>query len=1230
MKEEKSFKKVFNKLLITLLFIIQFIVVAGGLNNRAMGEQQQQNFIKSISPESATIGETISLSIQMDESLGTPPIPPTDVVPEKVTINNIEGTNIQRNNYVISATFSIPGTESIGLKDVSIQFGAPPDQPNAQPLISTKVSAFEIVDDSGTGENPDDPNGGSPFSIENVQPSSAYTGDTITLQILLHGEMLPPSEAKPEIISIGTINGSNIDWNGSIATTTITIPTTEKIGAKDVTIQFPTPPDNPEPLIITGKSVFDVMSGSSSDTGSLKVLIFPQEAIDAGAKWQIDDGAWENSGTTISGLNISTYDLGFKSIDGWAIPSIRTVDVSSGGTTTINATYTQDECLAGDIDGNSIVNISDFISVLQILIGLTPDNIQICSDVNNDKKIGMQEVVFIFQSLLTPSQSGVIYVDADNISGVNNGNSWSTAHTTITDALAEARSGNEIWVAEGIYYPTNGTDRNASFNLIEGVTLYGGFTGSELSSNERNWKDNVTILSGDIGTLNDNSDNVYHVVIGSDNAVIDGFTIQDGNADFPNDGSGSLVETTQSDMEILRIVTNVKSCSGAGLLNVHAGTVTRNCIFKNNSAFKGGAVYNMVTKSWSPQGAMEVGTSPYFENCIFENNSATGRGGAVNSDFFTSPIYVNCQFINNHCDSKGGAVYNDMGAPSYFINNLFAENTSERGSAVVADGSSPHRFAYCSFIGNSSNDIGAALYQGTYMNDNMESGAEFRGNEVHLYHSLLMGNSSGSSTSSISNWHDSNISYDNNSIIEIVDGTYEITEYVDADTYISKNSNYGWKPDRNLDTETWLASLQSDKNNNFTAYSYDNNSLSGSATIVYVNDDAAEGGSGTSWSNAYNNLQEALDKAISGSQIWVAAGIYKPTNSSNREMAFVMKVNVDIYGGFDGVTDDELSDRNPTYNVTILSGDIGIIDNPKDNSYHVLFGSSESIIDGFTIQDGYADGTFHNSRGGGLLCYDGNSPSVSNCTFKNNYALEGGAIAAYSYSAPIIVNCTIESNSAEIAGGILFRVGPDTKENGAKISGTSFSENSATDRGGAVYIDYGAWPTFTNCTFTSNTAQGNAGAVYVDNNSSQLSSIQTWFDSCKFEKNTTQMRGGAFAIYEGTVYLSSSIISNNTANNGGGGIALNYYASFEADNESTISNNSSTTGESDIDDKSFEKKDSSDDSNPDLAAVAAKLGITETELIDALGDMSQKPDLAAAALKLGITEQELKDALGIP
>jgi hypothetical protein len=51
---------------------------------------------------------------------------------------------------------------------------------------------------------------------------------------------------------------------------------------------------------------------------------------------------------------------------------------------------------------------------------------------------------------------------------------------------------------------------------------------------------------------------------------------------------------------------------------------------------------------------------------------------------------------------------------------------------------------------------------------------------------------------------------------------------------------------------------------------------------------------------------------------------------------------------------------------------------------------------------------------------------------------------------------------------------------------------------------------------------------------------------------------------------------------------------------------------------------------PDLAAAAAKLGITQDALKAALGDPGQgEPDFAAAATKLGITEDALKAALGV-
>ena len=143
-----------------------------------------------------------------------------------------------------------------------------------------------------------------------------------------------------------------------------------------------------------------------------------------------------------------------------------------------------------------------------------------------------------------------IYVDQGNSSGSEDGESWSTAYTALYDALNSATSGDEIWVADGTYYPTDDTDRDSSFNLVEGVGVYGGFAGTESSSDDRDWETYETILSGDIGTADDNSDNVYHVVVGSDDAIIDGFTIQDGNADYSNDGSGCLIETTDESIEI--------------------------------------------------------------------------------------------------------------------------------------------------------------------------------------------------------------------------------------------------------------------------------------------------------------------------------------------------------------------------------------------------------------------------------------------------------------------------------------------------------------------------------------------------------------------------------------------------------------------------------------------------------------------------------------------------------
>ncbi len=108
---------------------------------------------------------------------------------------------------------------------------------------------------------------------------------------------------------------------------------------------------------------------------------------------------------------------------------------------------------------------------------------------------------------------------------------WAKAFTNVQDALNTASSGDEIWVATGVYTP--GINETDSFNLVPGTEVYGGFAATETLLTERDWETNVTVLSGDIGTAGNNADNSLHVIRNNDldsTAILDGFIIQNGHA----------------------------------------------------------------------------------------------------------------------------------------------------------------------------------------------------------------------------------------------------------------------------------------------------------------------------------------------------------------------------------------------------------------------------------------------------------------------------------------------------------------------------------------------------------------------------------------------------------------------------------------------------------------------------------------------------------------------------
>ena len=121
---------------------------------------------------------------------------------------------------------------------------------------------------------------------------------------------------------------------------------------------------------------------------------------------------------------------------------------------------------------------------------------------------------------------------------LHDGTSWANAYADLAQALLSQQSFNEVWVAEGTYLP--GTIKSASFILPPNVQVYGGFAGNETLRTQRNVVANPTILSGDIGTQGNSSDNSYHVVVPSQGSTLDGFTVKDGNAskNFGNDDRG--------------------------------------------------------------------------------------------------------------------------------------------------------------------------------------------------------------------------------------------------------------------------------------------------------------------------------------------------------------------------------------------------------------------------------------------------------------------------------------------------------------------------------------------------------------------------------------------------------------------------------------------------------------------------------------------------------------------
>jgi parallel beta helix pectate lyase-like protein/uncharacterized protein DUF11 len=315
----------------------------------------------------------------------------------------------------------------------------------------------------------------------------------------------------------------------------------------------------------------------------------------------------------------------------------------------------------------------------------------------------------------------VIYVD-ENAPGCNSGSSWYDAFTDLQDALQLIRdcpnNGSEIWVAKGTYIP--GTDADDTYELIDGIDLYGGFAGNETNKDQRNWNTHRTILSG-----NNETENCYDVVMANgvnQNTIFDGFVVEaaDENGVYCLNAAPTIANCLIQANGVAGIYCdvsdpNIIDCTvchnwGDGIYCAESDPFISHCSIEGN--LKNGVfcdnsepdITQSVIKKNDHDGLFaEINSSPLLYECIVEANGSDGIECQGNdSDLIVShcKIRANAEhgvyiyqadgnITNNwihHNQQNGIQLYNCSSAADIRNNTIVynAENGIERYSGTAS------------------------------------------------------------------------------------------------------------------------------------------------------------------------------------------------------------------------------------------------------------------------------------------------------------------------------------------------------------------------------------------------------------------------------------------------------------------------------------------------------------------------------------------------------------------
>ena len=737
--------------------------------------------------------------------------------------------------------------------------------------------------------------------------------------------------------------------------------------------------------------------------------------------------------------------------------------------------------------------------------------------------------------LCTGLHASIIYVKAD-AAGANNGTSWFDAYTDLQPALG-APNGSQVWIAAGTYKP--GSTRDATFT-VNTISLYGGFAGTETDLSQRNLVNNRTILSGEIGASGPD-DNCYHVVYvqTGQTAALDGLTITRGNSAGDSPYGAGIISYGTVNVANCRIIDN-RGDQGAGVTVIGStGSTIVNSVFFGNHASFGAALYLL--------------GSGYVEGCTFSGNIASSYGVIFAAQATGNPQFRNIIIWGNPANDP--LIYSSYGVYDVASSIIEGQTTSDPmfvdaggGDLRLRAGSPAIDAGNTGFVpgGVTLDADGAPRVSGT----TVDIGAyEFGPDRLTVTRF-------GSGTGTVASVPAAITCGATCVATALIPGAqYQLTATPDPGFQFT-----GWGGSCS-GVGTCTVNVPASVTAHF-------------GHVFYVKASAAGANDGTSWTDAFTDLQSALAAAAAGDEIWVAAGTYTPTATTDRSISFALKSGVAIYGGFAG-TETSRAQRAPATNVTTLSGDIGTLGDNSDNSNTVVTAvlvDSGAVLDGFTIADG--NGGSGNSpappgTGAGLRFFIAYA-QISNCTFVANNADSngglGGAIAAYG-GGGTISDCLITGNSAPTGGGVYTQsVRSFSMWRSTFVNNTAYG-SAVYARGGRPLFDscrmhdnHGGFPTVFLFYITGNDPNApvfrNCEIIGTDPNNTVMSQSSGTFLNCTIVgPSSTAMDGSALRVQNspGAYYPQVNVINAilwgnanpnlNYYNDGGGTFANNLYLS---------------------------------------------------------------------------------------